>query len=82
MATIQIRNLPDETVREFKVRAAKAGKSLQEYMLGYLIEEASRPTLEELIERLEHKSHQLSARGEARDLPLDETAKAIDETWD
>ena len=38
MATIQIKNLPDEAVHTLKVRAAKSGQSLQEYMRAYLIE--------------------------------------------
>ncbi len=33
-----------------------AGQSLQEYLLGRLIEEASRPTLEELLDRVELRS--------------------------
>jgi plasmid stability protein len=53
MATIQVKNLPDQTVRTLKVRAAKAGKSLQEYMRTHLIDEASKPTVEELFAEIE-----------------------------
>ena len=51
MATIQIRNVPDEVHRRFQARAALAGQSLQEYMLGRLIAEASAPTVAELLGR-------------------------------
>jgi hypothetical protein len=36
---------------ELRRRSAAAGKSLQEYLLGRLIEEASRPTLEDVLSR-------------------------------
>ena len=38
MKTIQIRNVPEETSRELKVRAALQGKSLSEYTLEVLTE--------------------------------------------
>jgi plasmid stability protein len=82
MATIQIRNLSDETVRAWKVRAAKSGQSLQEYMRSYLTSEALKPTVEELVERLNARSDDLLARGEAKDLPLEETLRGINETWE
>lgn len=77
MATIQIRNLPEESVRTLKVRAAKSGQSLQEYMREFLIEETSKPTVRELME-------EVRARHDASkpDLPIDEVLKGIDETWD
>lgn len=56
MATIQVKNLPDETLRTLKVRAAKSGQSLQEYMRAYLIEVTARPTRQELLERLATRS--------------------------
>lgn len=77
MATIQIRNLPDATVRAWKVRAAKRGQSLQEYMREYLTSEAERPTVDELVDELLAK-HDASKP----DLPLDITLAAIDETWE
>lgn len=40
MATIQIRNVPDEVQRTYKARAAAAGVSLQEYLLAELVEGA------------------------------------------
>lgn len=77
MATIQIRNLPEDTVRTLKVRAAKNGQSLQEYMRSHLIDQASKPTVEELVEMLERRH-----RADVPDLPLEETFRGIDETWE
>ena len=52
MGHIQIRNVPEDVHRTLKARAAKAGMSLSEYLLRGLEEDASRPTLREMTERL------------------------------
>jgi antitoxin FitA len=49
---IQIRNVPDDLHRQLKSRAALAGMSLSDYLLGELRRAAERPTLMELKERL------------------------------
>lgn len=51
MSSIQIKNVPDEVHRVYRRRAALAGKSLQEYLLAELIENASHPTLDEVLDR-------------------------------
>ena len=53
---IQIRNVPDELHRRLKSRAALAGMSLSDYLLGEIREVAERPTLEEMRARLEKLS--------------------------
>lgn len=53
---IQVRNVPDALHRRLKSRAALAGMSLSEYLLGELRKVAERPTLEELRARLESRS--------------------------
>jgi antitoxin FitA len=53
---IQIRNVPDALHRRLKSRAALAGMSLSDYLLGAIREVAERPTLEELRERLQRRS--------------------------
>lgn len=67
MATIQIRDLPEEAVRTFKVRAAEEGKSLQQYMRGLLADIASKPTMAEVIARIEREDEGFSS-------PTDTTA--------
>jgi plasmid stability protein len=49
---IQVRNVPDVLHRSLKARAATAGMSLSDYLLGELREIAERPTLSEFRERL------------------------------
>ncbi|HXW99723.1 MAG TPA: hypothetical protein VEJ00_00800 [Candidatus Acidoferrales bacterium] len=60
---IQLRNVPDALHRNLKARAAMAGMSLSDYLLGEIKEIAERPTLAELRERLH--------RREAVSVPLD-----------
>lgn len=56
MATIQIKNVPDAAHAILRQRAAVAGKSLQEYLLGQIVESTRRPTLDEVLNRIEHRS--------------------------
>ena len=51
MATIQVKNVPDRVHAELRRRSAAAGQSLQEYLLARLTEQASRPTLNEVLNR-------------------------------
>jgi plasmid stability protein len=55
-AMIQIRNVPDALHRQLKARAALAGMSLSDYLLGEIRQVAERPTLEELRARLAGRS--------------------------
>lgn len=50
MTSIQIKNVPDDVHRVLRRRAAAAGQSLQEYLLGELSRRARTPTLEEFLE--------------------------------
>lgn len=52
---IQLRNVPDGLHRTLKSRAALAGKSLSDYLLGEIRDIASRPTLDELAKRIESR---------------------------
>ena len=49
---IQIRNVPDALHRKLKGRAAEAGMSLSDYLLGELRRTAEQPTLEQLWARI------------------------------
>jgi plasmid stability protein len=48
---ITIRDVPDETRDELAARAARAGKSLQEYLRGMLVDAAARPPVADVISR-------------------------------
>jgi plasmid stability protein len=56
MPSVQIKDVPDETHAVLRRRAAAANQSLQEYLRSRLIEEAARPTLEEVLARVEFRS--------------------------
>jgi len=58
---IQLRNVPEALHRSLKARAAMAGMSLSDYLLGEIKEIAERPTLAELRERL-HQRKPVSLR--------------------
>ena len=51
MPSVQIKDVPDDVHAVLRRRAAAAGKSMQEYLLGRLVDEASRPTLDEVLDR-------------------------------
>ena len=51
MPSIQIKDVPPETHAVLRQRAAAARQSLQEYLRSRLIEEASTPTVEEIMDR-------------------------------
>lgn len=48
---ITVRDVPDEVRDELATRAARAGKSLQEYLRGMLVETAARPAVADVIAR-------------------------------
>ena len=61
MASITVRDVPDEARDELAARAAATGRSLQEYLRHELIELARRPDPEVLVERIrERKRHTAS----------------------
>jgi plasmid stability protein len=51
MPSIQIKDVPDETHAVLRQRAAAARQSLQEYLRSRLIDEASTPTVDEILDR-------------------------------
>lgn len=51
MPSVQIKNVPEQTHAVLRRRAAQANQSLQEYLLARLVEEASAPTLDEVLDR-------------------------------
>lgn len=69
MPSIQVKDVPDDVHATLRRRAAAAGMSLQEYLLGRLVEDAHAPTLEEVLDRAGGR-----AGGRA---PLTRAAKAV-----
>ncbi|MER5643658.1 hypothetical protein [Streptosporangium sp. NPDC002524] len=52
MGTMQIRDVPAETELTLKARAEREGKSLTAYVRDLLNEEASTPTLDEVMAKI------------------------------
>ncbi|HVX21211.1 MAG TPA: hypothetical protein VHB02_07675 [Acidimicrobiales bacterium] len=55
---VTIRNVPDDVRDELAARAARTGRSLQEYLLDQLVDLASHPTVEEVVARARARAHQ------------------------
>lgn len=53
MATIQVRELPEESYEVLRRRARRAGQSIQLYMRDQLIALTGRPTKEEALATIE-----------------------------
>ncbi len=48
---ITLRDIPDSVRDELAARAARAGMSMQEYLRAMLVEQASRPTAQDVLGR-------------------------------
>lgn len=48
---LQIRNVPEQTRRALKARAAARGESLNSYLLEMISRDVARPTVAEVLER-------------------------------
>lgn len=46
---ITVRDVPDAVRDELAARAARSGKSMQEYLRSMLVEQASRPSMPDVI---------------------------------
>jgi plasmid stability protein len=55
MPTIQVRDVPEDVHLTYRRRAAEAGKSLQEYLLGELVEGARTQTPAEVVAEVEQQ---------------------------
>ena len=56
MKSILIREVPQELHLQLKHRAKDRGQSLQQYLLGELTVLAERPTMAEVLKRIENRS--------------------------
>lgn len=72
MPSVQIKNVPEETHAVLRRRAAAARQSLQEYLRSRLIDEASRPTMNELLDQVELRTGGSLTPKEAADLIRDD----------
>jgi antitoxin FitA len=65
VVAITVRDVPKATRDELAARAARSGKSLQEYVRGMLITAASRPTVDDVIARARARVDATGTRVEA-----------------
>lgn len=65
---ITVRDVPDGVRDELAGRAARAGKSLQEYLRGMLVEAAARPPVEDVIARARARVTATGARADAESI--------------
>jgi hypothetical protein len=56
MALVQVRDLPEATVRALKAQAAERGLTLTAYLRAELDRLAARPTNAEIVERLARRN--------------------------
>ncbi|MFJ8473870.1 FitA-like ribbon-helix-helix domain-containing protein [Kitasatospora sp. NPDC094011] len=56
MTVLTIRDVPDDQIQTLKVRAAQAGKSLQAFMQDLIAREVSKPTMAEMMTRLNRET--------------------------
>lgn len=67
MVAVTIRDVPDGVRDELAARAAKAGKSLQEYLRGVLVHAVEKPTVDEVLARARSRVAATGVRIEAAD---------------
>lgn len=56
MKSILIREVPNQLHLQLKCRAKSRGQSLQQYLLQQLTALAAKPTMEEILKRIESRS--------------------------
>jgi hypothetical protein len=65
---ITVRDVPDYVRDELAGRAARAGKSLQEYLRGMFVDTAARPPVEDVIARARARVTATGAQAEAESI--------------
>ena len=65
---ITVRDVPDEVRDELAARAARAGKSLQEYLRGMLVASAARPPVDDVIARARARVDATGSRVDAESI--------------
>jgi plasmid stability protein len=66
MVAITVRDIPHDVRDELAGRAARSGKSLQEYLRGMLIDTAAKPTVDAVLQRARARVETTGSRVGAR----------------
>ena len=75
VATIQIRDVPDDVYETIRHRAKAGGQSIQAYMLAQVTAHARRKTKEEALAEFD----EVMARGNSPGLTVDSVMEALEE---
>lgn len=75
MATIQVREIPEDAYEVLRRRARRAGQSLQAYMRDEVVALAARPTKEEAVEAVERVLDRIGPMPAGRSLAADVAAE-------
>lgn len=74
MATIQIREIPEDAYEVIRKRARAAGRSIQSYMRDWVMDFAGHPTTEEALAAMEGAREASDAPGATRESVLADLA--------
>jgi plasmid stability protein len=74
MVAVTIRNVPEAVRDELAARAARSGRSLQEYLAAQLTELAERPALEDVVARARARARTSGHRVDVASLLADRDA--------
>ena len=77
---ITVRDVPDDVRDELAARAARAGKSLQEYLRGMLVASAARPPVDDVIARARAASRRQGCTSTPRPFLPRETLTGVERT--
>lgn len=73
MVALTIRNVPDEVRDELAARAARSGRSLQEFLVVALVELAAKPSVEDVLARARERVTTTGSR-----VAVDDILSALD----
>jgi len=65
---VTVRDVPEEVRDELAARAARVGKSMQEYLRSMLVETASRPLVDDVIARARARVDATGVRADAESI--------------
>lgn len=76
MANVLVRNLPEDVHAALQRRAQRRGQSLQQYLATELCRLAERPTVDDVLDRIERREGGRVGLGQALDDLADERSRA------
>lgn len=74
LVALTIRNIPESVRDELAGRAARSGRSLQEYLAAHLVDLASRPSVEDVLIRARRRATLAGRLVDAQELLADRDA--------